>query len=249
MKPSITPASTHETSTPSSRLSSNKTQFSSGFYNSSLGQDPEKVNAMALCRGDVPLNDCRTCFNESISILLQNYTNKKQAIIWAQRCMVRYSNVSIFGVEEDDPVKFVPGVNNTPNAEQFKLVLKPLLETLSEKAAAGDTTTKFAAGHALFPATNQIIYAIVQCTPDLDRQNCSDCLEEAISDIPKCCEGKEGGRILRPSCNLRFEVNLFYDAAAYSPVNLPGKQDDQSPTRPVSWASLVVEKIFNVIII
>ncbi|RXH86010.1 hypothetical protein DVH24_017063 [Malus domestica] len=138
--------------------------------------------------------------------------------------MVRYSNVSIFGVEEDDPVKFVPGVNNTPNAEQFKLVLKPLLETLSEKAAAGDTTTKFAAGHALFPATNQIIYAIVQCTPDLDRQNCSDCLEEAISDIPKCCEGKEGGRILRPSCNLRFEVNLFYDAAAYSPVNLPGKQ-------------------------
>ncbi|CAN6690011.1 unnamed protein product [Malus baccata var. baccata] len=204
---------------------------------------------MALCRGDVPLNDCRTCFNESISILLQNYTKKKQAIIWAQRCMVRYSNVSIFGVEEDDPVKFVPGVNNTPNAEQFKLVLKPLLETLSEKAAAGDTTTKFAAGHALFPATNQIIYAIVQCTPDLDRQNCSDCLEEAISDIPKCCEGKEGGRILRPSCNLRFEVNLFYDAAAYSPVNLPGKQDDQSPTRPVSWASLVVEKFFNVIVI
>ncbi|KAM1347776.1 hypothetical protein ACFX2H_036664 [Malus domestica] len=210
-----------------SSFSSNKTEINSGFYNYSLGQGPEKVNAMALCRGDVPLNDCHTCFDESISILLQNCTNKKQAIIWAQRCTVQYSNVSIFGVAEDDPVKFVPGPTNASNAEEFKLVLNPLLETLSEKAAAGDSTTKFAAGHALVPA-NQTIYAIVQCTPDLDLQNCSDCLKDAISDIPKCCEGKEGGRVLRPSCNLRFESNLFYDAASDSLVNLPGKQGNNT---------------------
>ncbi|KAM1384776.1 hypothetical protein EV1_036544 [Malus domestica] len=211
-----------------SSFSSNKTEINSGFYNSSLGQGPEKVNAMALCRGDVPLNDCHTCFNESISILRQNCTNQKQATIWAQRCTVHYSNVSIFGVAEDDPVKFVPGPTNAPNAEQFKQVLNPLVVNLSGTAAAGDSMKKFAAGHALVPATNQTIYAIVQCTPDLDRQNCSECLDEAISDIPQCCEGKEGGRVLRPSCNLRFESNLFYDAASDSLVNLPGKQGNNT---------------------
>ncbi|RXH99343.1 hypothetical protein DVH24_011668 [Malus domestica] len=221
-----------------SSFSSNKTEINSAFYNSSLGQGPEKVNAMALCRGDVPLNDCHTCFNESISILRQNCTNQKQATIWAQRCTVHYSNVSIFGVAEDDPVKFVPGPTNAPNAEQFKQVLNPLVVNLSGTAAAGDSMKKFAAGHALVPATNQTIYAIVQCTPDLDRQNCSECLDEAISDIPQCCEGKEGGRVLRPSCNLRFESNLFYDAASDSLVNLPGKQG-------TSFICLAINLIFR----
>lgn len=196
--------------------SNNQTDY--GFYNSSLGSGTNKVNAIAMCRGDVAAEkDCRSCYNDASLILLQNCSNHHQAVIWALRCTVRYSNMSIFGIEEDEPTMFVPSPHSIANFEAFKLVLDPLLKNLSEKAASGDSMKKFAAGHELVPGTNQTIYATVQCSPDLDTQECSGCLEEAISDISNSTiAGKDGGRILKPSCSFRFENNIFYESAADS---------------------------------
>ncbi|PQP95499.1 hypothetical protein Pyn_25420 [Prunus yedoensis var. nudiflora] len=203
-------------------------QINSRFYNFSLGQAPNTGNAIAVCRGDVALKDCLTCFKDSVSILLQNCTstNEQEAIIWAQRCTVRYSTVSILGVLEDEPVQYLTSPQNVSNAEKYNQVLNPLFGNLSEKAAAGES--KFAAGHAPVPETNQTIYATVQCSPDLDKQNCSNCLEESISDIPKCCGGVEGARVLKPSCYLRFESNLFYEPGADTLINLPGEQGNNT---------------------
>ncbi|CAL9015264.1 unnamed protein product [Prunus brigantina] len=179
------------------------------FYSSSLGQAPDTVNAIAVCRGDVAPEDCRTCFKNSVPILLQYCADQKKGIIWAERCTVRYSNISILGVLEYDPLQNVPSQRDVPNAEQYKQARDPLFEKLSEEAAAGDSDLKFAAGNASVPVTNETIYATVQCSPDLDKQNCSDCLKKSISEIPGCCGTVGGGRVLRPSCYLRFESNPF----------------------------------------
>ncbi|KAL6282138.1 hypothetical protein ACE6H2_013067 [Prunus campanulata] len=184
-------------------------QINPRFYSSSLGEAPDKVNAIAVCRGDVALEDCRTCFKNSVTLLLQKCADQKIAIIWAERCTVRYSNISIFGVLKDEPLKFVPSPNDISNAEEYKQVRDPLFENLSEKAAAGDSVLKFAAGNASVPVTNEIIYATVQCSPDLDKQNCSDCLKNSMPDITECCGTVGGGRVLKPSCYLRFESNPF----------------------------------------
>lgn len=66
-------------------LSSFTSQINYGF---SLGQDPNKVNANAPCKGDLALKDCHTYFNDSVSILLQCRIAliRREAIIWAQRC-------------------------------------------------------------------------------------------------------------------------------------------------------------------
>ncbi|XP_048447154.1 cysteine-rich receptor-like protein kinase 27 isoform X1 [Pyrus x bretschneideri] len=208
-----------------SSFSSNN-QTNSGFYNSSTGQDPDKVNAIALCRGDVSLNDCHTCVNLSSSILFKDCLNQDEAIIWGERCMVRYSRKLIFGTQEDEPIKYLPSLSSATDPEEFDLVLNLFLDTLTEKAASGDSLKKFAAGHVIIQGstTNQPIYALLQCTPDLGKQNCSGCLKGAISKIPECCGGKQVGRVLKPSCNLRFETSLFYDSTADSLVVLPGKK-------------------------
>ncbi|XP_062011386.1 cysteine-rich receptor-like protein kinase 44 [Rosa rugosa] len=79
-----------------SSFSSN--QSDSGFYNSSLGQDPNKVNAIALCRGDLGLESCRSCVNDSAEIILRNCSGKKEAILWSEPCMIRYSQNFIFSI-------------------------------------------------------------------------------------------------------------------------------------------------------
>ncbi|XP_018499450.2 LOW QUALITY PROTEIN: cysteine-rich receptor-like protein kinase 26 [Pyrus x bretschneideri] len=230
-----------------SSFSSNN-QTNSGFYNSSMGQDPDKVNAIALCRGDVSLNNCHTCVNQSSPFLFTNCSNEDEAIVWAERCMVRYSSKLIFGIQEDEPIKYVPSLTDAIDPQKFDLVLNLFLDTLTEKAASGDSLKKYAAGHTIMQesTTNQTIYALVQCTPDLDKQNCSDCLKGAISKIPDCCGGKQGGRVLKPSCNLRFEATLFYEPTADSLVTLPSVKGKKSK---ISKAVIIIIAVVGVVFV
>ncbi|BFG27555.1 hypothetical protein CerSpe_138290 [Prunus speciosa] len=195
------------------------TQNNSGFYSSSRGQDSNKVNAIALCRGDLSQDSCQACLNISTDMLLQNCSTQKEAIIWAERCMVRYSYNLIFGIEQTDPLKHLPSPNSAKNPQQFELVLTPLLGILSDRAASGNSLKKFAAGHATVPG-GETIYALAQCTPDMDKQNCSRCLNQSVTEIPTCCGGMNGGRVLKPSCNLRYENNSFFLSTAGSLVDI-----------------------------
>ncbi|CBI23447.3 unnamed protein product, partial [Vitis vinifera] len=65
----------------------------------------------------------------------------------------------------------------------------------------------------------QNIYALVQCTPDLSKLSYSNCIEGAvwaINGISGCCDRKQGGRVVKPSCNIKFKkvicCILYYSA-------------------------------------
>jgi len=39
---------------------------------------------------------------------------------------------------------------------------------------------------------------------------CEKCLKIATNQLPSCCSGKQGARVLIPSCNIRYEFYPFY---------------------------------------
>jgi hypothetical protein len=197
-----------------SSLSSN-TKIDYGFYNSSYGQNSDKVYATGLCSGDVNPDVCRDCLSNATSLLMQLCPNQKEAIGWHDYCMLRYSNRSIFGILETLPDFYMSNLNNVSAnyVDQFNDDLSTLLESLRREAVAGGSLRKFAAGNATAP-NFQTLYALVQCTPDLSEKDCSDCLRGTIEGIPQCCDGKQGGRVVKPSCNIKFEVYPFYNSTA-----------------------------------
>lgn len=204
-----------------SNLTSN-TQINYGFYNSSYGQNTDKVNAIGLCRGDVRPLECRVCLNFSKALLTQLCPNQKEAISYHDKCMLRYSNRSIFGVVETSPSFYMWSANNATDVDQFNQVLGNLTRNLTATAASGDSRRKYAADKA--SASNfETIYGLVQCTPDLSEKDCNDCLVGAISEITSRWNGKRGGRVVRPSCNIRYETYRFYGepTMAYAPAPLP----------------------------
>ncbi|KAK7280225.1 hypothetical protein RJT34_25287 [Clitoria ternatea] len=212
-----TPISAYRTNlnTLLSTLTSN-TEISYGFYNLSNGHDTDTVNAIGLCRGDVKPDECRSCLNASKDNLLQLCPNQKEAIGWNEdkRCMLRYSDRSIFNLVENGPAYFAWSVHNATQTDQFNEVVKDLLNDLKGRAVSGDSRYKYATGNMSGP--NYLhVYGLVQCTPDLSVSDCDNCLVQSITDIPKCCNSKRGARILRPSCNLRFETSPFYGPPAY----------------------------------
>ncbi|CAB4263087.1 unnamed protein product [Prunus armeniaca] len=227
---------------------SSNTQNNSGFYSSSRGQDSNKVNTIALCRGDLLQDSCQACLNDSTHSLLQNCSTQKEAIIWAERCMVRYSHNLIFGIEQTDPFQRLPSPNYPKNPEQFELVLTPLLGILSDRAASGNSREKFAAGHATVPG-GEPIYALAQCTPDIDKQNCSSCLKKSVTEIPICCGGKNGGRVLKPSCNLRYENNSFFASKDDSSVDIPAPAPKEAKKKSNTKQTVIVIVVVLVVFV
>ncbi|RHN77396.1 putative Gnk2-like domain-containing protein [Medicago truncatula] len=206
-----------------STLTSNK-DINYGFYNSSYGINTDKVNAIGLCRGDVKPNDCQNCIKNSSVFLTQLCQNRKEAIGWYDEdtCMLRYSYRSIFGLNETRPFYLGWSLNNATNEDEFDKVLKNLLDNLRNRASSGDSDLKYAVGSdEVGQNNNQTIYALVQCTPDLSKSLCDDCLVKSIKAIPRCCNNRLGARIVRPSCYLRYETDsLFYQQTPDPPSSL-----------------------------
>jgi hypothetical protein len=202
------------------------TEIDYGFYNSSYGENSDQVSVIGLCRGDVAPEDCLVCLGMSATLLPLRCPIQKEAIGWFDNCMLRYSDRSMLGVEETSPSFYMWNTNNvSANYDQFKYDLRKLLESLRSEAVAGGSLRKFAAGNATAP-NNQTLYALVQCTPDLSELECNNCLLGTFQGIPTCCDGKQGGRIISPSCSMRFEVDQF-DVGQYYTLTFPS-----SPVAP-----------------
>ena len=196
-----------------STLTSN-TEINYGFYNSSYGQDPDKVYAIGLCRGDVNPYKCRSCLYNTTNLLTQQCPNQKEAMKQDEYCILRYSFRNIFGIMEDLPFYYQYNVNNqSGNLDTYNQDLRTLLDGLRNQAAAGGSLRKFA--EAKSTGINfETQYALVQCTPDLSQTDCSDCLLSAFGQIPFCCDGKIGAIIFTPSCNFRYEEYSFFGPVA-----------------------------------
>ncbi|XP_065878499.1 cysteine-rich receptor-like protein kinase 44 [Euphorbia lathyris] len=191
-----------------SSLNSN-TSITYGFYNLSAGQtSDDKVTAISLCRGDISPEDCRGCIRNSTTEILEACPNQKEAIGFYETCSVRFSNRSISGLMETQPTVHMANEENVTDVNQFNPALQTLLSRLRSRAAAGNSTRKFATGNE--SAGFETIYGLVQCSPDITEQDCSDCVVAAVRDIPFCCAGKLGARVLKPSCNFRYENYRFY---------------------------------------
>lgn len=196
-----------------SNLTFNK-QAGYGFYNLSYGDYPNKIYAVGLCRGDIMPDFCHSCLKNSAVLLPQLCPNQKQAFGMYDECMLSYSNTPILG-NRVDPIVTIHmwNINFATSWNRYNEVLTDLLRNLSTKAASGDLSLKFAAGNEEGPDL-QTIYAVVQCTPNLNESECNNCLVWAISQIPDCCNGRQGGRVITPICNFRYESSRFYAITA-----------------------------------
>lgn len=183
---------------------STKSLENKGFYNTSYGNGSDKVYGRALCRGDINPAACKTCLVNASQAIMSSCRNQLAAI-WLDRCQIDYSYREL---DSGYGGKF-PDSNSekTSHPDQFCSALTKLFSKLSETAPTSDLM--FATGKLSF-SKNEILYGLVQCTRDIDPGTCSSCLTSAFGDL-NGCERSKGGAVLSRTCNLRFELYLFFD--------------------------------------
>ncbi|KAK7308810.1 hypothetical protein RJT34_05059 [Clitoria ternatea] len=194
-------------------LASNAT---TDFFNTTvLGPSPsDTVRGLFMCRGDVSSAMCRQCVLNATQRLNTQCSLSKQAVIWYDECMVRFSNRSFFSTVDTRPRL---GLLNTANISNQQTFMRLLFQTVNKTAdEAVNKNNYYATGQANISGF-QSLYCLAQCTRDLSPQDCRRCLSGVIGDLNWCCNGKQGGRVLYPSCNVRYELYPFYHLPASSP--------------------------------
>lgn len=202
-------------------------RITKGFYNSTAGQGPDKVSSLALCRGDVPVNTCRLCIQDSATSLLgpDGCPNQKQAFGYSGYCSIFISNGSVYGQVQDVVQPwYITTSDNVSNADGFNKSLSSLMSLLQHRAASGTNELKYATGTAKFSG-GQTLYGLVQCTPDLSKRSCMQCTQEAFDLLPTCCVQPNykasGVKIVLGSCFVRYELSPFYDNVPNLSMPLP----------------------------
>nr|XP_043620638.1 putative receptor-like protein kinase At4g00960 [Erigeron canadensis] len=199
-----------------------------GFFNSSSGQNPNTAHAIALCRGDTDSISCTNCVNYSIANLTTACPNQKTARVYYENCLLRYSGNNILRTTEVDFPIWDPSKDNATDPAGFHEDMLKLMDNLTVVAARGGPLLKYAAD-TMTRSDKTKIYGLVQCTPDLTSQQCSNCLKDAASVIAgPCCFGKIGVRVYFPMCYLRYENYRFYNDAP----NIPSPPSPPPPWQP-----------------
>ncbi|KAL2931891.1 Cysteine-rich receptor-like protein kinase 8 [Bienertia sinuspersici] len=216
---------------------SSDTRITYGYYNFTAGKQPDKVEATALCRSDITLSDCRTCVSSMVSTLPTTCQNNRQAFGYSDYCQLYFTNTSAFHVLTDEPNYALRFNGNVTDAPNFNTSLTTLMTTLLKNASLGGSEVKFATGKIKL-TSNQSIYGLVQCSPDLSRTNCVTCVQYLIDTVfpnyfvtltkPSLFMAK-GGRVVSPSCNLRYELYPFYNN-----ITLAAQPPTQPPQLPPS---------------
>ncbi|KAB1199561.1 Cysteine-rich repeat secretory protein 38 [Morella rubra] len=180
-----------------------------GFGLSSIGRGKNKVNGLALCRGDVSSTNCKTCVVDAGNELRDRCPYEKGAIIWYDYCLLKYSDTDFFGQIDNENKFYMWNVEEVKNPTSFNRKVKDLFSRLSNKAQA---SPKFYATGELVLGPSEKLYGLAQCTRDLSSLDCKECLDGAIGELPKYGDGKRGGRVVGGSCNVRYELYPFVDA-------------------------------------
>ncbi|CAK7355393.1 unnamed protein product [Dovyalis caffra] len=164
-----------------------------GFGLGSIGQSQNHANGLALCRGDVSTTKCKTCITDAGKEIRDRCPDKRGAIIWYDYCLVKYSSTNFFGDIDNQNKFYLYNVQDVDKPTVFNRKVKVLLSSLSIKAYVG---TKFYATGELDLGASKKLYGLAQCTRDLSSLDCKKCLDGAINELPSCCDGKRGGRVV-----------------------------------------------------
>ncbi|KAL7102390.1 hypothetical protein ACP275_08G117400 [Erythranthe tilingii] len=151
--------------------------------------------------------DHRTCVVEASSQVTKICPNLKGAVVWYDNCYLKYSDVDFHGKIDNRNKFYMWNLNNvSTNAELFNQKTRELIGNLSTNASR---TSKMYANGETDIGIESKIYGMVQCSRDLSRDDCKKCLDGAVSELPSCCGGKQGGRVVGGSCNIRYEIYPF----------------------------------------
>ncbi|CAO2819901.1 unnamed protein product [Amaranthus hypochondriacus] len=204
-------------------LSSNPS--SSFFYNTSITKYPPTVYGSYFCRADLKPKQCTNCISDTAKFLSDpqfSITNSDCYGYGSYRdsihCIIHFSNTSTFSVYQPGRILYSESIGEkVVDYKTYNETLFDTIEGLVEEARLGNwSIPNFETRIVKIDGSDEKIYALVECTPDISAMNCSRCLKELNSEIPRCCNGTQGGYIAHGNCLMKYNNESFFGTAHHA---------------------------------
>ncbi|VVA96155.1 unnamed protein product [Arabis nemorensis] len=203
------------------------------YSNATIGLSPDTVHGMFLCRGDITKTSCSDCVKTAtLEITKNNCTYQKNAIIFYEECMVRYSNFSFFSLVENGPYIAKYSLASFPNSvfSTFRETLSKKVEQLiiltASKSSLSSSTPYYVRDTSRVNdfEGSYTLDTMVQCSPDLDPANCGVCLRLAVQGSSECCYNARWTHIFLPKCFLKYNTTGLPQSDSSSINVVKGKE-------------------------
>lgn len=196
-----------------------------GFFNTTIGNIPNRVYGSSLCRGDISASDCTSCLTTASLDLMQLCPYNRGAIVWYKVCMLRYSNKNFFSDLQTDGYRVYISTNWS-DPYQFEQAVVKMMSSISKSAVQSGQMFSTAMTNL---TVSDPIYGLVQCTRDLTGDQCLECLKVAMQNLEEYCYGNVLGIYLACSCILWYETDKFFNSDPFLVVPLPAPSQANFP--------------------
>ncbi|KAJ0970166.1 hypothetical protein J5N97_023043 [Dioscorea zingiberensis] len=193
-----------------------------GYFNNTKGNAPDRVFGFALCRDDISSIQCQRCVNNTVQEITQTCSRNKKALIWykmdddeVSECLVRYSDENFFSSADNSVPLYSWDRGNSTEPQRFGQLVVQLMNDLTDEAC--NSNRFFATGSKEINSFDKI-YGLVMCSRDLSNDSCKLSLRNFIASIHKLTGSREGVRLFGSSCYLRFEPYSFYNLPAVTNI-------------------------------
>ncbi|KAI3964120.1 hypothetical protein MKW92_005231 [Papaver armeniacum] len=183
-----------------------------GYTFLSSGSGDDRVYGQAQCRGDV-LNtkECSNCVKEASIQIQKLCPNQADARIIYEYCFLRYDTHEFIGeLDNSNGLIYYNVQNVTGDYAIFEKTLGKLTDKITAEALDRKNLFGFGKGQTKL-SKSETLYSLVQCTRDLSKFACSQCLATAVGNYAGFCKDKKGCRAIYTSCFVRYELYpIFY---------------------------------------
>ncbi|WVZ03865.1 hypothetical protein V8G54_024671 [Vigna mungo] len=142
--------------------------------------------------------------------------NRVSAMVWYEFCILRYSNESFYGTVLTNISWHVLGEKNISNMEDIHKG-DDFVRGLIKKATK--ETNQLFYMDVLNLSSTEKRYGLVQCSRDLTKEGCRQCLETILAQVAKCREQKLGWVIWTGSCAIKYDDHMFYQTSSVAEPN------------------------------
>jgi hypothetical protein len=199
-----------------------------------MGDLPNIVYALALCRGDTNASACESCVAGAFTDAQQLCAYNKGATVFYDPCL-RYANTNFLNSNSNGNEVLI--LLNTHNVTVPFKVIDAAVAVLVNATAdyAANSSRRFGTGVEGFQTINSQnpkLYGLAQCTPDMLPADCRSCLGDIIQSGPKYFSGKQGGRILGVRCNYRYDQYSFFTGTPLLQLPEPAVQAPATNVTP-----------------
>jgi Salt stress response/antifungal len=140
--------------------------------------------------------------------IYQTCPKQADARLWYDYCFMRYDTDNFVGQSDTSFATILYNTQNATDPDAFdKAVSKLVNKANSDAVSAGSGSL----GREKTKFTQYItIYALAQCTRDLQPLQCAQCLSATLQYFPIYCSHRQGCRVLYTSCMVRYEIYPFF---------------------------------------